>query len=292
MITIGQNLVNNPSFESHSECPPINKFNGVSDWNPVVRHFGTPDYYNPCSDSISGNSVPKNWFGFQTPYNGSAYIGIYGYTYGDDAREYVQTKLKSPLIVGTWYRLSFFTSLSDESDFAVNKLGIVLSKDSIFGNNSHAHLNFVPVVATDAIISDKKSWTLVSGEYKASGGEQFLTLGNFYGDDKLSIKALTINAGGSAYYFIDEVSVLKTDSANCNDIAAYPNPTFGTITFEYGCQTIYQIKIFSASGQLVKEIDHYVNSINLKELAAGLYLVVLITKDNKRFVKKVIKITR
>jgi len=86
----------------------MNVFYGISNWYSVARHFGTPDYYNTCGDPNNGASVPNSWLGYQIPYEGNAYVGLYGYNKaGGDVREYVQTRLTSPLIAGQWYRISF-----------------------------------------------------------------------------------------------------------------------------------------------------------------------------------------
>lgn len=68
----GQNLIRNPSFEDTTGCPfgagDIQKAIG---W---VSFSATPDYFNSCAGSCSGGcaGIPKNFYGFQWPYDGDA----------------------------------------------------------------------------------------------------------------------------------------------------------------------------------------------------------------------------
>ena len=289
LVTKGQNLVSNPSFEAHFQCPVANvpDLYGISNWHSIVP--GTPDYFNVCGDPNKGASVPNNWFGYQSPYDGNAYIGLFCYTWGNDSREYVQSRLTSPLIAGKWYRISFFTNLGDYSTYAINNIGAVLSNDSVDGRNIFGHINLIPAINATEIISDTVNWTKVTGVYKAKGGEQFILLGNFYPNEQTLKKRLFGTTGGSSYYFIDSVTVLATDEATCAEFVVYPNPSAGRISVKLECQTIKQIRIYSAICQLVKELQGNTRSIDVGDLPAGLYLLVVTTDENKRLVKKIIK---
>lgn len=289
LVTKGQNLVRNSSFEAHFQCPVANvpDLYGISDWHSVVP--GTPDYFNICGDPNKGASVPNNWFGYQSPYDGNAYVGLFGYSKSYFVREYLQSRLTSPLIAGKWYRISFFTSLGDYSAYAINNIGAVLSNDSVDGSKIFTYINLIPAINATEIISDSVNWTKVTGVYKAKGGEQFILLGNFYSDEQTLKKSLYGTTGGSSYYFIDSVTVLATDSAACTEFAVYPNPSAGRIHIKVECETIKQIQIYSASCQLVKEIQGNIRSIDVGDLPAGLYLLVATTDKNKRLVKRIIK---
>ena len=62
------------------------------------------------------------------------------------------------------------------------------------------------------IIKDTQNWVRVSGIFKAQGGEQFLTLGNF--KDNLNTSYVTIQPTGyqGAGYYVDDVAVYALDS--------------------------------------------------------------------------------
>ena len=72
-------------------------------------------------------------------------------------------------------------------------------------------------------ITQQFSWEEICGTYTAEGGEKYMTIGNFYADDKTKketnkkskdIKATQII---SAYYYLDEVSVtLINDGLKCD----------------------------------------------------------------------------
>ncbi|MEO6355626.1 MAG: T9SS type A sorting domain-containing protein [Ferruginibacter sp.] len=287
-----QNLVPNPGFEAHSQCPiTLGNIYTVLNWYQVVGHLSTPDYYNVCGDKLNRVSVPDNTAGYQMPFDGDAYVGIFCYqNLGiGTIREYIQNRLISPLIDGQWYRISFFTNLGDISSSAVNNIGAALTNESIQGVNTFGNLNVTPAFHATEIISDSVNWTQVTGYYKAHGGEQFITLGNFYSDEQTSKKDLITIGGGSAYYLIDAVSVTATDAPACTAPIVYPNPTAGQINITTACQNIRHIKVYNAIAQLVKEINGNISSIDVGAFPAGMYLLVMTTDENKRFVKRIIK---
>ncbi len=293
LTTKGQNLVPNPGFEAHSQCPYyIDDFYVVLNWYSVVGHMSTPNYYNVCGDEPRGVSVPRNNVGYQIPFDGDAYAGIFCYqNLGiGTLREYIQTRLTSPLIAGQWYRISFFTNLADGSSSAVNNIGAALTNEPVRGINSYDNLKLIPALNATEIISDSLNWTRVTGYYKAHGEEQFITLGNFYSDEQTSKKNWDGTGAGSAYYLIDAVSVTATDAPACTEPVVYPNPSAGQININTLCQNIQYTRIYNAISQLVKEIRGNISSINIGDLPAGMYLLVMTTNENKTFVKKIIKI--
>ncbi|MCR5423140.1 MAG: OmpA family protein [Bacteroidales bacterium] len=63
----------------------------------------------------------------------------------------------------------------------------------------------------EAVITDTKNWTRISGIFTAEGGEKFLTIGNFYPTSKSNltdIDSLSYMLPG-AYFYIDSVSLYR-----------------------------------------------------------------------------------
>lgn len=227
-----QNLVPNPGFENHGLCPedfnPYPKKNLVKNWAMPTK--GTADYFNRCSDKNAG--VPKNFAGAINAHSGDGYIGLIlrdnfsenwlnDYKSGKLYREYAQAKLTAPLEAGKEYCVQMYYSLSGNSQYAVDRLGICISKDEISANHdgvigSKAQISTAP----GKIIKNKGNWTLLCGTYTATGGEEYITIGNFWPNDETKWEILESTGIekplAQAYYYIDDVSVLEIiESKDC-----------------------------------------------------------------------------
>ncbi len=211
----GANLVPNPQFENHTACPSFFSQLGLAApwYSPSVA---TPDYLNTCANWPQV-SVPTNFFGSQTPFSGQGYAGAFAYSkinsnnLAASYREYLQVPLLSSLIGGMTYQVSFHVSLADFSDQAIADLGAHFSTGPVF-LNSQGVMNVVPqyVNPPTNILSSTNTWMLVQGTFVAAGGEDHLTLGNFFTDAGTTAVA---NPSwypfftNQAYYLYDDVSV-------------------------------------------------------------------------------------
>jgi outer membrane protein OmpA-like peptidoglycan-associated protein len=206
-----QNLVKNGSFEI-GECPD-RRNNGhyvCESWNSI----GSADYFTTCS---KGEVKPEdNFMGSQIPFSGMAYVGIFS----DDANEVLYTKLLSPLRQGEIYRVSFRYSLAENSGFINKSLGCAFSNElayrvvnSLFGvgHSPLFELNYSLIESDLTSLSDDKSWSLFEKEFTALGGERFLYISGVPGTSCIKREeAPPIMAYADyAYYYIDEVSVVK-----------------------------------------------------------------------------------
>lgn len=225
------NMVFNPSFEEHRQCPEKIDALGVMReadawWQPTG---GSSDYFNACGGREC--NVPRNKMGFQEAHSGHAYCGIY--CSQEDYREYLQTELKTPLSAGKHYQLRFWTSLADKSPYAIVALGALFTKErptdsthgilmrrevtSLAGNNSQSIATFyMPQVSnTDGnLLDNTREWVEISGEFVAEGGEKYLTIGNFLPFNKSFV---VVMQGSNlllpgAYYYIDDVSLVCLDT--------------------------------------------------------------------------------
>ncbi len=216
------NLAPNPSFENYSDCPfTTGDFEATSWYNPS---WTTPDHFDTCNNSINGYvGVPNNDGGFQYPKTGHGYVGVGCYV-GPTAnfRDYIQAQLLSPLSAGTTYCVSFWLNLADSSRVGIDHVGAYLSPQPIncstIGcylqyNSSTTNLTPMPVI-------DTANWVFISGTYTATGGEQYITIGNFTADTNCSIQVANSSATyNSAYYFVDDVSIVALHNivAGMND---------------------------------------------------------------------------
>lgn len=224
--TPAENLVYNPSFEEHTICPKKIESLGVltivDAWYQPTA--GSADYFNRCGSRECG--VPSNKIGIQEPHSGDGYCGIY--CSKDNYREYLQTELKQPLKKGKTYRLRFYASLSEYSSASIATLGGLLSVERItdttrgilmrrsrsnMSNNITQTLSsfYSPQVENppERKIDDPQAWQLIEGTFIATGGESFLTIGNFNSAAHSNISypdTLTYLLPG-AYYYIDDISL-------------------------------------------------------------------------------------
>jgi len=210
VLTVGrvsaQNLVPNPSFESYSAIPTAqDQLDLAVPWTSPTS--STPDYFHFLAASSSFVGVPGNMFGNQLAVTGQAYAGFHARP-TNLYREYVETPLSSPLVAGQTYLISFYVSLADQSQWAVDKIGAYLSVGPVSLVSTLYTLPLSPQVSNPVgnFITDKTGWTAISGQYVAAGGEDHMVIGNFL--DNPSTTPLVV--GGAypfAYYYLDDVSV-------------------------------------------------------------------------------------
>ncbi len=286
LICKGQNLVPNPSFEQYDTCPTFNgQINLVISWETPSTNLmgisGTPDYYNHCANLSSYVCIPNNWGGIQQAYNGVAYTGI-TLRQGTNFREYIEVQLDSTL-TKSCYHFEMYVNLADTCRSTTNSIGVYFSDTAITGINNSLPLPFIPQINNNAgFITDTANWTLISGDYNASGSENFMIIGNFNDDANSSF--LTVNPTGQniTYFYIDDVSLARCNvgfieiNKKENKISIYPNPASGFITLQSEQLMNGNISIFNNLGLVVKEEEakqENEKTIDIRILPAGLYLL-------------------
>lgn len=293
-INIGKtqpNLAPNPSFEDKFTC--INTSLLLEDY--IYFWYGGRGYFNTCFSSSSGADVPNNQFGNQMPMTGDAYCGIYTFSKSTSPtfalRNYIQTKLDQDLLAGKKYRVAFYVSLGDTMHATNNTIGAYLAPDSLFTSNNGVITN-IPQIANDNNndLSDKTNWTLVCDTFIATGNERWMTIGNFYTDSLSAITALDSvcaqpNAYAcSAYYYIDDVSVMLIDETGYeeqkqNNFSLFPNPNSGIFKLQYNgiINKLLMLYITDVYGKLIdtKEIINITTDYKNTSLTNGLYFYTL-----------------
>lgn len=213
-LLFAQNLVPNSSFESYTHCPTTySQFEFINNW--TLPNSGTTDLYSNCEKELwSHVSVPHNFFGWQAPQDGNAYVGIYTY-YHDDYREYLQIELADTLVKDAIYTVQFYSSLADNCGVAIKSLGVSFQEGSIYQDNFE-NLSYVhQTIKIDTFHQkNKRDWVLLQTYYTAKGGETHLIIGNFKNNietDTLKLQDTLIHKQDrkAAYYFIDNVCVAR-----------------------------------------------------------------------------------
>src|SRR5690606_8734133 len=188
-----------------------------------------------------------NYTGQQEPRSGEAYGGISVLRAGsEDYREFIMVRLVEPLEKGVLYEAEFFVSLSEYSSLATSGLGFFVSQRAPLLLEK-GYLMSKPQVelAPEEIITERNNWVKISGQFRANGGETTLTIGNFQAFDKVprlpvepigdfeprkktwteKMKALVKESDdGFAYYYIDDISLMKVSEKQPPLIAKAPEP--------------------------------------------------------------------
>jgi len=215
----GENLVPNPSFESIGKSPKkLGSIESATGW-----YSGTSakaDLFT--SSKVTDIDVPMNSLGKEEAMDGGNYAGIRVYSHGGkESRSYVLTKLDVPMKKGMKYCVKFYVSLAEASKYATNNVGVLFSKKPQGGEQKTPIFEETSVVHFEndlKVISGRFGWAEVCGVYIAEGGEKYITIGNFEGNDdtrKERMKKSTdvkTSQGTSAYYYLDNISVVLLNS--------------------------------------------------------------------------------
>lgn len=292
ILSVAQNLVPNPSFETYSSCPQfIGQINLATGWS---SYKGSPDYFNTCANGITPQfGIPLNARGNQQALDGNAYAGIITYHSAlPEAREFIGIELQQPLFVNQKYFVSFFVSLADTFGFRceTNKIGVKFSTIS-FSDTTPPNLTNSAQVFAPNIISNKTDWTPVTGSFIADSMYQYLTIGNFFDD----LHTDSSNCIVYSFFYVDKICV-STDSLLCgilsdvkeipneNSISISPNPTNGLIKLN-GIKNGDQIKIYNTLGSLVLTTNYTNNLLDVKSLTKGIYLLKITGKRSSTTLK-------
>ena len=291
-----QNLVPNYSFEIIDSCPELpGQLYYANGWFSPFPMGGSVDLYHTCA-SYGSTSVPaNNNAGHQFPKTGSGYVGFA--TYGGnsasgDIREYLEVKLLSPLIGGKLYCIEAYVNVADTSGYASDNIGFYFSTDSLIASWSDPlPLSYEPQFEASEIITDKVNWTLLSGQFTATGNEQFLTIGNFRSNTNTNVQVVGnpfwTNA---AYYLIDDISVECCDPSGCDTASPQPPaiplsvPTIlsnNDIFYIRGLDGHVSLTLYDARGRLVYENAQYINDLPLYQFSEGIYFYRITLQDGR-----------
>ncbi len=232
------NYVKNPSFEEFTACPmSIDRLKNATYWYippGVVLH--SPEFFHRCSNEYEvaldwKAGVPENVFGSQEPRTGDGYIGLISFSRYKYV-ENVQTQLKQPLTKGGVYRIGMYVSLAEKSKYAHDRFSFCLTPHSELeiqyrkhkgSLNQHLICPDGVMYRSDKLLTDTLNWVHIEVEFTARGGEKYLTLGVFDRDVTWWERQRKIRnvfnknwakykyAGPSAYYYIDDVYVIRKE---------------------------------------------------------------------------------
>ncbi|MEO8150835.1 MAG: T9SS type A sorting domain-containing protein [Bacteroidia bacterium] len=271
-----QNLVMNAGLENYITCPGFGQFSNAYIINWSKPTYGSTDYYNYNCPLI----LPLA----QAPNTGDAYFGIIAYNFGTEYREYATAQLTSPLTAGWHYKVEFYVSLNDGYIQAVNEIGAYFSNTSPGPYSNSLHIPVTPQVQnTTGVLGDTAAWMLVSEIFTATGGEQYITIGNFNDDFSTTITQVGSIGSYGAYYFIDDVSVTETiegiDENNAANVSVIPNPSGGIfmVDLKDDAGKNFEFKVFNHLGERILNFNSSSTNvkIDLTSYSTGLYFLTI-----------------
>jgi hypothetical protein len=289
-----QNLVPNPSFELYDTCPYSgSQISFATPWQGVTTN--STDYFNACSSTYT--SVPTCGAGWQYARTGGGYAAIWAINgYGSNYREYLRVKLDSALIQDSCYLVEFYANLYNLSCYGIGKLGACISTTSSNVTGPGLILQTPPQIVSHQLITDTLNWTRVYGYYKALGGEQYITVGNFESDVTTDTVNVQTSGCSGSYYLIDDIRVEKitacdstgtvVQAQNKKDVfLLYPNPNNGNMLLEYNIseQDKSILEITGLTGNRVQQysLPAGENKLRIRNegLESGMYIYHVIMND-------------
>lgn len=191
-----------------------------------------------ASHDILGTPGDK---GRQAPLNGRAFVGFYAYTIpGLNQREYIQSELLSPMVVGQDYEVKFYLSLADFIEYGTSNIGVYFSTSAISASNTDV-LNYTPQATFGTAVMDTGNWVLVRDTIQAQDAYTYLTIGNFSNDVSTSL----VNNPGfvsgpgvyGAYYYLEDISVAPVTINSIDEegqlgFKLYPTVAHSNLTIE------------------------------------------------------------
>jgi gliding motility-associated-like protein len=223
----GQNLVPNSSFERIKKQPCRYLIYNRAD--SLVENLSEYfyDWYTPTggssdiwyfSDTITTECSRNTKSIGIKPHSGRFTAGIYSTAatirqvlIPPVYREYLQVRLKRPLVKGVVYRAGFYAYVDPRAGDGSNNLGMFFStlppvriERGPYGQRLIAQ----PQVNESAVLNDPKQWYKVEGCFTAREAYEYLTIGNFFDDVQTKLRPVPGGIlGGQPYYLIDDVFV-------------------------------------------------------------------------------------
>ena len=205
-----QNLIGNPYFNS---LFPSNFPNGG--WEATLGS-GVPFFhFNRCG---GGQNVIKCPGAFSAPlpkFGNGYFSNVFLENQVNSQRNFTSSFLSQPLVANEEYTVEFWYIAYARNNYHGDRLGVYIGNDTVFHYN---YINYPPQVETHQPITDTVNWKLLKGSFIAQGGEQKITIGNFYSAAQTTLipnppylnAGHQVNASAWPMVFIDGVFVYKS----------------------------------------------------------------------------------
>lgn len=237
----GDNLVQNPSFETITAGQTIDLENPVSaaaGWDAPNR--GKSLLYTTRGEFIYDPHGSLWPFKARTGKN-VAGINVYGEDEGLLRREYIQGTLIRPLTTGRRYIFEFWVHYHCEG---ANNIGITFLPDRIRDTAGTGLLRFKPASFQRKVTpynNDRNTWALVRDTFVAMRPFQYFIIGNFFHD---SLTLIEGNTYDHHFAYIDDIKVYEA-----------PNQTTQAKGLSEKDQKDWDINAEAGKGMAIREAD-------------------------------------
>lgn len=216
-------LIDNGSFEladTDGMKKPQNFDNHIETW--ISATYIKADLFSESAKSELLR-VPENAYGKQESIEGTNYAGFRAYTKDTKKqRTYIGRNLLKQMEKNKTYCIKAQVSLADLSKYAVNSIGVYVSKNKVQKGDSKSIIEpaFQIKNRLNPVINDREGWTTICGTYTANGGEGAIIIGCFDEDKNLQIEKLKKPKGFTAiqsldaYYYLENVEVNEIIAAS------------------------------------------------------------------------------
>jgi len=189
---IDKNLVPNGGFENYRKKG--NNLKNAIPWKPV----SSVDYYQEPLKNDVGTC--------KGAHDGDCCAGL---RYQKKYKEFIEVKLSETLKRGNIYQFECYMRLAFWSNAMLKSFGVYISKGGMKAVNFPEKECVLDTVNAKSGLNGELCWFKIKGNYKASGGEKYITIGNFSPDLKKDMLKINLKSPGfkEAYYFIDDVSL-------------------------------------------------------------------------------------
>ena len=148
----------------------------------LVPNSGFESYFEDPELSVNGVNATADWFKFE-------------YTTEFFHRTYPQV------------------SLSEQSGYMTDDFGAMLLQERP-EQDSLSKYYYVVKNQEGRVLSDTSGWMEIRGQYLAQGGEQYLLIGNLYGQTQTTFQETAVEDSRFwAYYFVDQVAAIPNPDA-------------------------------------------------------------------------------
>ena len=218
-----KSLIDNGSFEL-AETDGMKKPENFDDH---IENWFSATYVKADLFSESAKSellrIPENAYGKQESIDGTNYAGFRAYTKDSKKqRTYIGRNLLKQMEKNKTYCIKAQVSLADLSKYAVNSIGVYVSKNKVQKGDSKSIIepSFQIKNTLNPVINEREGWTTICGTYTANGGEGAIIIGCFDEDKNLQIeklnkpKGFTATQSLDAYYYLENVEVNEIVAAS------------------------------------------------------------------------------
>ncbi len=241
----GENLVPNPDFEQLVGSRPEADVDGSGIFRYNMVEWKSPTMTTPdVKISLPSEIKQAKRLGINPDEARSGYKMVAILTHNPDSkrsdtyREYIQVKLKQPLMKGEEYYCEFWVCRARLSKYISNNLGVVLSPTPL------QEEGWLPLTAItpdfnygELINEEKREWQRISFTFTSPNRSEFLCIGNFFDNEATKMveakDAPDVTADeqayDNAYYLIDDVMLCLTQYVEPEPVAAPAPPEVGAV---------------------------------------------------------------